>query len=146
MHRKTFIKTSCLACTSLSFLGTVLESCSSVKYTAGSMNENGLLIKLDLFNVKTKGNTPYVIVRHDNLQYPICVYKVSDAEYSAVYLSCSHQGAELQVAGDNLTCPAHGSEFDKHGKVMQGPASANLRTFPASIMNDQLFIDLRKKA
>lgn len=146
MQRKTFIKAGCLACTSLSFLGTVLESCTSVKYTAGTRNENGMLIKLDLFNVKTKGSVPYVIVRNDDLQYPICVYKVSDTEYSAVYLSCSHQGAELQVAGDNLTCPAHGSEFDKYGKVMQGPASANLRTFPTSITNDQLFIDLRKKA
>lgn len=146
MHRKTFIKASCLACTSLSFLGAVLESCTSVKYTAGTLNDNGLLIKLDLFNVKTKSNTPYVIVRHDELQYPICVYKVSDAEYSAVFLSCSHQNAELQVAGDNLTCPAHGSEFDKYGKVLQGPASADLRTFPTSIINEQLFIDLRKKA
>jgi Rieske Fe-S protein len=146
MNRKTFIKASCLACTSLSFLGTVLESCSSVKYTAGTLNENGLLIQLDLFNVKTKSTIPYVIVRHDSLQYPICVYKINATEYSAVYLSCSHQGAELQVSGDNLTCPAHGSEFDKFGNVMQGPASGNLRTFPTSIQNDQLFIDLRKKA
>ena len=48
------------------------------------------------------------------------------------------------AAGDYLQCPAHGSEYDNRGKVTNGPADKDLRTFPVTIDNNQLFIDLRK--
>ncbi len=110
------------------------------------MNENGLLIDLKEFKNGKDDYRPYVVVRHDDLQYPICVYHIKDDVYSALLLRCTHQGAELQVAGEQLTCPAHGSEFNKQGKVMQGPASADLRSFPVTVANNQLFIDLRKQS
>jgi len=109
------------------------------------MSENGLLVDLKEFTNGKDNYRPYVIVRHDELQYPICVYHIKGDEYSALLLRCTHQGAELQVAGEQLTCPAHGSEFNKQGKVMQGPASAGLRSFPVTVVNKQLFIDLRKQ-
>jgi Rieske Fe-S protein len=146
MDRKTFIKNGCIACSNIGFLSTILQSCASVKYTAGRLTDNGLLLDPKMFYTKKNSSRSYVIVRHDDLQYPICVYKIDDNNYSAVLMRCSHQGAELQVSGDTLTCPAHGSEFDKYGKVMQMPAMDNLRSFPVSKMNDELFIDLRKPA
>ena len=85
-------------------------------------------------------------MRNESLQYPLCVYRLDDDSYSAVLMQCTHQGAELQVAGDQLTCPAQGSEFDNTGMVTQGPAAMNLRSFPVSIENEQLFIDLRKRS
>jgi len=145
MDRKTFIKASCLACTSISFLGTILESCTTVKYAGGELNENGMLLDLKEFETK-KGYRSYVIARHDNLQYPICVYRINETQYNALLMQCTHQGAELQVSGDQLTCPAHGSEFDKWGKVLQSPAPADLRSFPVTIRSDRLFIDLRKQS
>lgn len=146
MDRKNFIKASCIACTSFGLLNTVLQSCTTVKYATGNMSENGLLVDLKEFTNGKDSYSPYVIVRHDDLQYPICVYHIKDDAYSALLLCCTHQGAELQVAGEQLTCPAHGSEFNKQGKVMQGPASADLRSFPVTVVNKQLFIDLRKQA
>jgi len=47
--------------------------------------------------------------------------------------------------GDQLHCPAHGSEFDNKGTVTQGPASYNLRAFPVEASQDKIFIDLRAK-
>src|ERR1044072_7427179 len=131
MDRKTFIKAGCLACTSISLLGTILESCTTVRYAGGELNENGMLLDLKEFEAK-KGHRSYVIARHDDLQYPICVYRINETEYNALLMQCTHQGAELQVSGDQLTCPAHGSEFDKWGKVIQAPASADLRSFPVT--------------
>jgi Rieske Fe-S protein len=58
-------------------------------------------------------------------------------------MRCPHQGAELQVFGDRLQCPAHGSEFNDKGVVKTGPADTNLRTFPVSINKDQLLISLK---
>ncbi|MBL7718947.1 MAG: Rieske (2Fe-2S) protein [Flavipsychrobacter sp.] len=144
MNRRKFIKTGCIACTSIGFLSTMIQSCTTVKYSTGTLNDNGILI--DVKDYETKhGVRNYVIVRHDDLQFPICVYKIDEHKYSALLMRCTHQGAELQVAGDQLTCPAHGSEFDKWGKVTQSPAAENLRSFPVSITGDKLFIDLRKQ-
>jgi Rieske Fe-S protein len=145
MDRRNFIKTGCLACTSVSLLSFVVQACSSVKYTTAAMHENGLRVKLSEFETKA-GSRPYVIVRNDMLQYPICVYKLDSSSFTALWMKCTHQGAELQVAGEQLVCPAHGSEYDRFGKVTQAPAMADLRAFPVEIQGDELFIDLRKKS
>jgi Rieske Fe-S protein len=146
MDRKEFITKTCIACSSLTLLSSFIESCTTVRYASGNLNENGILLDLKEFDTKKEAQRSYVIVRNESLQYPICVYRLEDNNYSAVLMQCTHQGAELQVAGDQLTCPAHGSEFDKNGTVTQGPAAMNLRSFPVSISNDQLFIDLRKRS
>lgn len=145
MDRKKFIKSSCVLCSSVTFLATVFEGCASVKYTAGTLNENGLLIDIAEFESK-QGSRSYVIAGHDSLQFPICIYRIDDGTYSALLMQCTHQGAELQVSGDQLTCPAHGSEFDKWGKVQQSPAARDLRSFPVTVSGNQLFIDLRKQS
>jgi Rieske Fe-S protein len=58
-------------------------------------------------------------------------------------MRCTHQGAELQVFGDKLQCPAHGSEFSSKGAVQNGPADNTLRTFPVTIEKNQLKISLK---
>lgn len=145
MDRRKFVKQGCLACLGISLLG-MSAGCTGVRYVTGTLNEDGILVDPRDFNGKREGKHTdnYVIVRHDDLQYPICVYKTGKTEYTALLMRCTHQGAELQAFGDRLACPAHGSEFDNTGKVMQGPAADNLRSFPVTVMNNKLFIDLRK--
>ena len=110
------------------------------------MSASGMYVDIKEFQTAKGGYRSYVIVRHDDLQYPICLYRISEEEYSAVLMRCTHQGAELQVAGDQLTCPAHGSSFTKWGKVVAAPAATDLRRFDVSVKENQLFIDLRKQA
>ena len=145
MKRRTFVKASCISCASLSFLSMLLESCTPVKYVTGEIKRDGIFIDIKDFLTKENSYRSYVIVRNKILQYPICVYRTDNNTYNALYLKCSHQGAELQVSDNQLTCPAHGSEFDKLGHVTKGPAAQNLREFPVQIENEQLFIDLKKK-
>lgn len=145
MNRKEFILKSCSACIGVSALSSVLSSCTATQFTSGKLNKDGILIDTKEFALKEKNNYRlYVVVRNDALLFPICVYRFSDADYSAVWMQCAHQGAELNVAGDYLQCPAHGSEYDNQGRVTNGPADRDLRTFPVTINNNQLFIDLRK--
>ncbi len=146
MDRITFIKNSCIACMGMALGASVLQSCVGTKYVRGTRNENGLLVDLKDFETEKNGARPYIIVRHDDLEFPICVYHIEGAKYTALLMRCSHQGAELQVSGDQLTCPAHGSAFDKWGNVTESPASAPLRTFPVLVEKGQLFIDLRKQS
>jgi Rieske Fe-S protein len=148
MKRREFIRTSCVACLSAVGLPALLPSCKSVKFITGKLNNDGLLIDPNDFKLKKTGKSSfrsYIIVRNEALTYPICIYRFGDTEYSAVWMQCTHQGTELQAAGDYLHCPAHGSEFTNKGLVLNGPADRNLRSFPVTIVNNELFVDLRKQ-
>lgn len=149
MDRREFIKNSCAACLSLTVLSTFVSSCVATKYVSGNLGKDGLTIHKDEFKIKPKGGTAYssfIIIRNEALRFPICVYRFSDHEYSALWMKCTHQGAELQASGDVLQCPAHGSEFNNRGQVTNGPAVDNLRTFPVTVTNTEIFIDLRKQS
>ena len=140
------MKKGCVACLSATALTGVLSSCSFTRYTTGSLGKDGLTINPDEFILNQNGKKTYrsfIIIRNDALQYPICIYRFNEKVYSALWMRCTHQGTELQVAGDQLQCTAHGSEFDNKGTVKNGPADRNLRNFPVTVSNNQLFIDLR---
>jgi len=146
MNRRKFIKNSCTACLSATALTAVLSSCTSTRYISGTLGKDGLTVDANEFITKQNGKTTYrsfIIVRNETLQYPICVYRFNDKEYSALWMRCTHQGTELQASGDYLHCTAHGSEFNNKGTVKNGPADRNLRNFPVTVSNNQLFIDLR---
>ena len=150
MNRKDFILGSCSACVSAGALAGLLSlsSCKPTQYVSGKLHPDGLLLDTADFVIRQNGTItyrPYIVVRNEALQFPICVYRFSDTDYSALWMQCAHQGAEVQVAGSYLQCPAHGSEYDSRGRVTNGPAAKDLRSFPVTVNNQQLFIDLRKK-
>jgi len=149
MNRKQFIVKSCTACFATSGIFSLISSCTPTQYIAGTVGKDGITISKNDFKVSGKENSAYrsfIIIRNDALQYPICVYRFSDEQYSALWMKCTHQGTELNASGDFLQCPAHGSEFNSQGKVRNGPADQNLRIFPVVILNNDLFIDLRKQS
>lgn len=149
MTRKDFIVNACTACMTVGGISALLTGCSATRYVAGNLGKDGLEISKDEFKITQKGNTAFrsfIIIRNDALQYPICVYRFNDTEYCALWMRCTHQGTELQASGDFLQCPAHGSEFNNKGRVTNGPADNGLRTFPVTINDNELFIDLRKQS
>ena len=146
MDRRKFIQASCTACLSATALAGILSSCKTTKYITGKLGTDGLFVNADEFKITKKGADSYrsfIIIRNDTLQYPVCVYRFSDSEYSALWMRCTHQGTELQASGEFLQCPAHGSEFSNKGKITNGPADKDLRTFPVTVNKNELFIDLR---
>ena len=128
-----------MACLASIGIASLLQSCSTSQYFAKSEIEGEYLkVSLDEFTAERK----YVLVRSERLNFPIYLYQVNSSEYSAVWMECTHQGAELSAHGELLTCPAHGSEFDKLGNVTQGPAQNNLRKFKTKIENQYVLIHL----
>ena len=149
MTRKDFITNACTACLSFTAVSSLLSSCTATRYIAGNLAKDGIIIPKEEFKINRKGNSAYrsfIIVRNEALQYPICIYRFNNEEYSALWMQCSHQGAELQASGDFLQCPAHGSEFNNKGQVTNGPADNGLRVFPITVTDSELFIDLRKQS
>jgi Rieske Fe-S protein len=112
---------------------------------AGIVEPKGLSVSPSEFVYTKKEQTlqrQFIIVHHDKLEAPIYLYRLSDNSYSALWMKCTHQGSELQASGDHLYCPSHGSEFDKVGKVTQGPAEKDLRSFPVTVAGEKILIDL----
>lgn len=137
---------ACLGGLGIAVMG---QSCSSVKSLSGTIVGDELVLPASDFEVRNNGQVffkKYVVVQNDLLKYPICVYRISESEYSALWMRCTHQGAELQVFGEKLQCPAHGSEFDRNGVVQSGPAELNLRTFNVSPVEKQLRISLKAES
>ena len=144
IDRRTFIHQSCMACIGTS-LGITFSSCQSVHYASGSTEPKGISIAASEFIYQKKDKLvtrEYIIVTNDKLEFPIYLYRVSETQYNALWMKCSHQGSELQASGDHLYCTSHGSEFDKRGKVTQGPAEKDLRTFSVTVVADKIMIDL----
>jgi len=44
----------------------------------------------------------------------------------ALGLACTHLGCTVTVSGSGLSCPCHGSRFDRAGRVLKGPADRPL--------------------
>jgi Rieske Fe-S protein len=143
MERSTFLKTCGFACLSGGFLISALEGCAGSKMIAGTIDNSNLVVPASVFKKENGSYFTYVVVSHPQLKYPVCVYRFTDTEYSALLMRCTHQGTELQVFGDRLECPAHGSQFSDTGQVKNGPADINLRSFPVTNQNNQLLISLK---
>lgn len=145
MNRKDFILKGCTACLGATAMSGILSSCKTTRFTTGKLLKDGIQVDVNEFALKEKNrHHSYIVVRNEALLFPICLYRFSETDYAALWMQCTHQGAELNVAGDFLQCPAHGSEFTNRGRVTSGPADRDLRTFPVTLYNNQIFIDLRK--
>jgi len=145
MDRKEFIKKCGLVCLGLSSTGLLLQSCISSKISTGDLKGAVLHVHEDEFLIEKNGEQKYrkyIILQNPNLQFPICVFRYADNNFKAILMQCTHQGSELQVFGERLVCSAHGSEFNNLGNVTNGPAEANLRTFPVEISNNELKIPI----
>jgi len=59
---------------------------------------------------------------------------------------CSHAGAPLSegsLAGEVLTCPWHGSQFNvTDGSVLRGPTEKPLKVYPSNVKDGFVFIDI----
>lgn len=146
MDRKEFLKICSWGCLGVAGMSLLLQGCAGTKYFDTPIVGEGLALPLTAFEKNKNGQTTYlhyVVAQNEKLQYPVCVYRFSNTEYSALLMRCSHQGAELQVFGDRLQCPAHGSEFSNKGEVQNGPADTPLRVLPVKIENNVLNISLK---
>lgn len=147
MDRSSFLKTCGLACLGAGAMLAFLESCGATRHVNGDIQGSDIVVPLTAFEYSKKQavhHYPAIILQNELLKDTICVSRSADgSSYAAVLMVCTHQGAQLQLFGDKLQCPAHGSEFDLQGAVQQGPAEGRLRTFPVTVEAQQLRISLK---
>lgn len=146
MNRRTFMARCGLACTGGVAIAPLLDACAGHLATVGEIDGSDLVVPAGVFTDRHGDRVSfaeYVIVRNDQLRYPVCVYRLSADRYAALWMRCTHQGTELEAFGGKLQCPAHGSEFSNTGQVLNGPAVLPLRTFPVTRVGEDLRVSLR---
>lgn len=129
MDRRDFLRNACQACAALALVPVItsLEGCASgAKMLAV---ENGVLtVPSDRLG---KRNT--AVVSGQGLADKLLIIKHGDGTYTALELHCPHKGGPVTESGDHLECSWHHSQFDMEGKVISGPAKANLKTYPVEV-------------
>jgi Rieske Fe-S protein len=146
MDRKEFLKSCGFACLGAVGVSTLVQSCTAFKHINAPIVNNQLQVPLSVFLQQSKKEATqykrYIVVRNEQLNYPLVVYRNSENDYTALLMRCSHQFNELNVNGELLSCPAHGSEFNAKGEVVQGPAEMKLRSFITTADTQNLYIHL----
>jgi len=84
----------------------------------------------------------FQLVRPAGWYYDIGVQKNNESTYSALLLRCTHQDNQLTLAGNGFHCNLHGSQFDKNGSVMKGPAERSLEQYKTYLDKDNLIIEI----
>ncbi|MEY2937849.1 MAG: hypothetical protein RL062_438 [Bacteroidota bacterium] len=144
MDRKVFLKQCGWACIGITLGGGLLASCTNHQAIVAVREGDFFTIpKSSFWSEENQKFKRYVIISNDELVFPICVFRKSETEYSALLMECSHQGAELQVYGERLQGPAHGSEFDREGNPLNAPADKVLRKFQCLVSDHSIKISLR---
>lgn len=146
MDRRNFIKSSCLTCVSSIGAMWLLQACKTTKQVTNfQYKQNKITIyKSEFIALKNdkKIERKFIVLKPENLPFPIAVYKLSNNDYNASLLQCSHQGCELSPYETTMVCPCHGAEFNAKGEVTQGPAETSLKTFITTHDNENIYIQI----
>ena len=108
--RRKFITTLALACASLGLLWRYL--------TPPALRRRKVRARAPKADVPVEGALLFS-------QERLALLREGDTVY-ALDLVCTHLGCTVTVTGSGLSCPCHGSRFDRQGKVLQGPADRPL--------------------
>jgi Rieske Fe-S protein len=67
--------------------------------------------------------------------------RTSASAFMAIDAVCTHEGCTITGAqGSDYVCPCHGSRYTRDGRVIGGPAMANLRQYSTTFANDVVTI------
>jgi cytochrome b6-f complex iron-sulfur subunit len=144
MERGEFIKTCCLGFAGTQVMAFLLEGCASSNYYAKNSFEAGkaIISKNEFIISPDKGNEyrKFVLLKLQQFNYPLYLFRSKDDVYSAVLMECTHKSCELVPQGNFLVCPCHGSEFTATGKVQNPPAEMNLKSFTITTDAENIYL------
>lgn len=132
--------------TALAALGALLESCGGDSPTAPSSSApslptiNGSLAN-GIVSVSIDSSSPLAtvgsaaLVRASGREF--LVSRTAQTSFTALTATCTHEGCTVTgFDGSTYVCPCHGSRFNTSGGVLNGPATAALRSFTTQFSNN----------
>lgn len=143
MERRDFIKSTCIACASVSGLGAIsslLSGCTPLASLKTSSVNNMISIPESSFIA----NQTILLVKNSQSDYDILLVKKKDNTYNALYMQCSHENQPLTATKSGLFCASHGSAFDLEGNVTVQPATKALKRYKTITENNSITIYLNQ--
>lgn len=70
--------------------------------------------------------------------------RIEDGGFLAISTKCTHLGCTVQYSKEpgKFICPCHASSFNKYGEVLSPPATRALNTYPVTIENNKVYVDI----
>ena len=68
------------------------------------------------------------------------VVQASADQFTGLSAICTHQRCTVAVAGEQLNCPCHGSQYSLTGAVLRGPATAPLPTANVAVSGEDVVL------
>ena len=68
------------------------------------------------------------------------VVQASADQFTGLSATCTHQRCTVAVAGEQLNCPCHGSQYSLTGQVLRGPATAPLPTANVAVSGEDVVL------
>ena len=86
------------------------------------------------------------LIRFDHDGKTYAIYRSPEDEYFATSGLCTHENVHLEdglVMDDVIECPKHNGRFNyKTGEALAAPVCENLKTYPVTVKDGKVLIDL----
>jgi Rieske Fe-S protein len=137
MDRRDFV----MAC-ALPLLAPLLGACASLATHAVPIEGGRLRVRLSEHPALAVPGGVLKILP-SGAQVPLYVLALAGGAFAVVSPICTHRGCTVEVKGEHLVCPCHGSTYDREGRVLRGPAERALDRYEATVVQGVLEIDVR---
>lgn len=134
--RREFVATCSACCASL-----LLAGCASLVTHPVPISGGRVRVSLAAFPDLARPHGAIKILP-DGMTDPIYVLARPDNQFGALSPICTHRGCTVDVQGDRLVCPCHGSTYDRDGRVLKGPAQRALTGYRVTRSGDELVIEV----
>ena len=144
MDRREFVGACASACASM-VLGLAAGGCASLVARPVTPVDGRIEIALVHYPELTEPGGAIRLLP-DGQPEPVYVLAQPEGGFAALSPTCTHLGCTVDIEGERLVCPCHGSTYDRTGAVLQGPAERPLARYRTRVSSDGvLSIDLRSR-
>lgn len=127
IDRRDFVQMAACAA-----LGTGVAGCASLATVPlGSNGGRTRLLVGDYPQLASPGGS--LRIQPDGLAHHLVVLAEEAGGFTVLSPVCTHRQCIVDVTGARLVCPCHGSEYDRGGTVLMGPAQRPLSRYPAEL-------------
>ncbi len=135
MGRREFVERSLGAVIAASLLG----GCASLVTRTVAPIDGALRLALVHYpELTADGGSLKVIPK--GASDPVYVLALGNRRFAALSPICTHLGCTVEIEQSRLVCPCHGSNYDREGRVLRGPAEFPLAQYPVELTADDVLI------
>lgn len=119
--------------------GSMLVACASVLVRHVPVSNGRVELPLVQYPELSQAGAALEILPEGQTK-PLIVIVDASGKHSVISSECTHKGCTVEVQGERIVCPCHGSTYDRKGDVLKGPAQRSLRRYPSRLTNDGVLV------